>query len=447
MNIINSQFKLLLKSLEKKGDPIAKYLLDSDNIFLEGITDIAAGVEGIDKSSYTPEELEILKEHLSFTPKGKETIFSDSGLITKKYRQTKKIGALLREIIEWNSPKINGKKVTIKSKETTQPLSYIYDNNQNFYVKESNHEIVFFIDPEIEHSADYKFQKTKFADSQYEVINNAIKAELNNTFQFEIVKGQDIVKYYNERSYSDKYGKEGGTLWSCMRSSDNERGIKFYAENPNIEMIVMINKDKKIVARSILWTTEIGKLADRIYYATDFLLNIMIQFIEENHFHRKELNDYNSQRRLKLYNYLDKSYQLVEGYLSIKTNASCNSWMPYLDTFDVVSDGYLSNYYRYTETGIYNAKNTSMALSPMSTTPGGVMHYNHNGTHRISESKFIEVGEFKAYASKSAELNECIDFEGKKVLSCFSSNMRDASNNVNKFSQTEVEKFLKLKKK
>lgn len=100
---------------------------------------------------------------------------------------------------------------------------------------------------------------------------------------FEIVTGDDIVKYYNQNNYFKSTGDLGG---SCMRQEEKMNLIQFYAENSNVSLIIMKVKDSDaIIARALLWTTTTGvKVVDRIYTADSRIVSLFHKYIDENEF-------------------------------------------------------------------------------------------------------------------------------------------------------------------
>lgn len=100
---------------------------------------------------------------------------------------------------------------------------------------------------------------------------------------FEIVTGDDIVKYYNQNTYFRSTGDLGG---SCMRQEEKMHLIQFYAKNSNVDLIIMKVKDSDaIIARALLWTTTAGvKVVDRIYAADSRIVSLFHKYIDENKF-------------------------------------------------------------------------------------------------------------------------------------------------------------------
>ena len=81
---------------------------------------------------------------------------------------------------------------------------------------------------------------------------------------FKLVKGNDIAKYYNERTYHSDSGTLGS---SCMRYSSCQDYFEVYTKNENkVNMLVLFNcKTDKVCGRAIIWYGEDYTLMDRIY--------------------------------------------------------------------------------------------------------------------------------------------------------------------------------------
>ena len=106
--------------------------------------------------------------------------------------------------------------------------------------------------------------------------NNEVKTKKENLFKnFEIVKGDDIKKYYLEDNYESGNHTLGG---SCMRYSRCQPYLNIYSKNPEQVSLVILRSDEdpeKIKGRALLWNAYYltsnqddynGKLfMDRIY--------------------------------------------------------------------------------------------------------------------------------------------------------------------------------------
>ena len=151
--------------------------------------------------------------------------------------------------------------------------------------------------------------------AKYEELVNDLKAEACSSLVVEEVSGDDIVKYYLEKNYSCKYGREGGSLFSsCMRNSSNSPAIKFYAKCPNVKMII-VKDGTFILGRAMLFNTNVGWFVDRRYYATDFINNHIVQYAISKKYHYKAQNNYSTNFSVNAYNHLENKYHLVENFL------------------------------------------------------------------------------------------------------------------------------------
>lgn len=102
-----------------------------------------------------------------------------------------------------------------------------------------------------------------------------------NPDNFEIVTGDDILKYYDKNNY---YNRSGSLNSSCMRTADHENKLRFYTKNSNISLIIFKLNDK-ILGRALLWTTTTGeKVMDRIYVNDDKCISHFHKFAEEMKF-------------------------------------------------------------------------------------------------------------------------------------------------------------------
>lgn len=100
--------------------------------------------------------------------------------------------------------------------------------------------------------------------------------------RFFIVSGDDICKYYKEDSYLKVTGDLGS---SCMRHSEKNHYMKFYANNKNIRLLILkLNgNDDKIMARALLWTTTSGDVVmDRIYTSDSRLISVFHKYADEH---------------------------------------------------------------------------------------------------------------------------------------------------------------------
>lgn len=140
--------------------------------------------------------------------------------------------------------------------------------------------------------------KDEFNEKQIEIFVNLYKSEYDfEKYEkfFDIVKGEDITKYYLYRNQI-----QGGQLSkSCMGSKDQQIFIKdFYERNPQkINMLILRYEENPdyIMGRANLWILDNPKdriFMDRIYTNDDFLINIFIKYAEKNNYIYKKRQIY-----------------------------------------------------------------------------------------------------------------------------------------------------------
>jgi hypothetical protein len=154
----------------------------------------------------------------------------------------------------------------------------------------------------IEKLFDKKFPNAGKPGTDIESFVNAIKAyrskELGN---FKLVKGDDIVKYYNQKQYTNN--SLGSVLvHSCMSYDNCTEYIKFYAKNDKVNLLILMSdtEDDKIIGRALIW--KIDELddeksskyfMDRIYYVKEADIDKFINYAVKNKWLYKEYQDRN----------------------------------------------------------------------------------------------------------------------------------------------------------
>lgn len=106
---------------------------------------------------------------------------------------------------------------------------------------------------------------------------------------FKIIQGEEIRKWYLSENYVDG----GGNLKnSCMRHRYCQRFFDLYVNNPDkVKMLILLDSTKqKILGRALLWTLDGPSGAifmDRVYFSTDFILNMFINKAIKNKWYYK----------------------------------------------------------------------------------------------------------------------------------------------------------------
>jgi len=156
-------------------------------------------------------------------------------------------------------------------------------------------------------------------------------------FDFQVISGDDIQKYYNGRSYKNV----GGSLYnSCMKYDHCNEFFQIYTDNPEVcQMLIMLDNDGYLMGRALLWNTvdvETGKeikAMDRIYCAND----------EKNLHYFKEWADENGYIHRRNQKWADCMYfesygKTIKHKLSIKLNKPESGKYPYVDTFKFLDE-------------------------------------------------------------------------------------------------------------
>ncbi len=162
-------------------------------------------------------------------------------------------------------------------------------------------------------------------------------------FTFEVVKS-DIIKYYNQDSYTQCSGSLGN---SCMKYDKCSKFLEMYLDNPIVNMLIMKDSDGGLLGRALLWqfeerlSSEDTKVMDRIYTINDedYQFYFMNWAEDNGYLYKKRQNWSNTLQFIKD----DKE---VECRLSIQLSDWNYSYYPYLDTFKWFdrSSGVLFNY-------------------------------------------------------------------------------------------------------
>jgi hypothetical protein len=173
-----------------------------------------------------------------------------------------------------------------------------------------------------------------------EIFSNVFRAESNKpSFEFKVVSGPDIKKYYHHSKHVSDYGSLGV---SCMRYDRCQKYFQIYTQNPNtISMLVMLNDSDEVLGRSLLWQFDGNKLMDRIYTINDEHLQFYFKkWADENDFlNRRQQNWYNSIQ-------FQKSGITHEVKLQVQLENFDFDYYPYMDTFRFLNTetGVLSNF-------------------------------------------------------------------------------------------------------
>lgn len=162
---------------------------------------------------------------------------------------------------------------------------------------------------------------------------------LEKAFNFKVVEGEDVRKYYSE----DHHHKCSGSLEnSCMKYDKCQKYLDIYVDN-GVKMLVMFFKETdEILGRALLWETIDGKkVMDRIYTVYDEeYLNHFIKWADDNDYYYKTKQNWFQAIQFT------KKGKSDEFKFEIKLNNSDYKYYPYLDTFKFLdkNSGTISNF-------------------------------------------------------------------------------------------------------
>jgi hypothetical protein len=112
---------------------------------------------------------------------------------------------------------------------------------------------------------------------------------------FKIVKGKDIIKWYDISTYAEESGDLGN---SCMRHSRCASYLKIYAENPDVcSMLILKSDDDHIIGRALIWKIDpdIGgadTYMDRIYAINDATKKRFQEYADQNGWLKRKTSNY-----------------------------------------------------------------------------------------------------------------------------------------------------------
>jgi len=174
-----------------------------------------------------------------------------------------------------------------------------------------------------------KIERKVYSASDIEKFVNAFTStmefNINALNFFEVVKGEDIIKWYYNENYAARTGQLGQ---SCMQYDKCKEYFGIYEKNPDVCQLLILKDTtgQKIMGRALLWNTDNGdKYMDRVYTNKDSLLNLFDKWSEQN-------------------GYL-KNFKNNQGNLKVKVRPMDYGQYPYMDTFKYynIEDGILTD--------------------------------------------------------------------------------------------------------
>jgi hypothetical protein len=174
-------------------------------------------------------------------------------------------------------------------------------------------------------------------DKDIEAFVNVYKSISDKSeFEFKLVSGSDISKYYNSGKYFSSHGSLGN---SCM-AEESKTTFRLYADNPDeVRLLILVDKKTdKISGRSLVWKLSESPckakyFMDRIYTNSDSDFYKFRKFAEENKFLYKAFQSSSVETNV-IFKYKGET---VLGEIKVELDASWRSY-PFVDTLCFVNE-------------------------------------------------------------------------------------------------------------
>lgn len=177
-----------------------------------------------------------------------------------------------------------------------------------------------------------KFLKN-VTEKELDIFTSLYKAATaEKDFSLLVISGEDIKKYYHNKSYKQDCGTLNN---SCMKYDNCSEYFNIYTQNPQVcSMLIMLDQDGLLIGRALLWNAidvEKGierKIMDRIYCVNDDKnIHYLKEWADDNgYFYRKDQKWQNSL-------HFESCGNQFKFKLSIRLNPIVFSKYPYVDTF------------------------------------------------------------------------------------------------------------------
>lgn len=164
-----------------------------------------------------------------------------------------------------------------------------------------------------------------------EYVSYVVYNKADETSKITKVSGSEIKKWYDKDNYQSVLGKLGG---SCMSHEECRDYFGLYTNNPDkISMLILTNKDNKLIGRALLWSLDSGEyFMDRIYTSLDSIDNIFINYaIENNYYYRNSPPSG--------YKYFKGTTEMSSLVLSVTLSRYEFRKYPYVDTIRYLNTG------------------------------------------------------------------------------------------------------------
>jgi len=187
---------------------------------------------------------------------------------------------------------------------------------------------------EIEIKNDFELSDSDIEKFVNEYISYVKYSKSDETSTIKEVKGEDIRVWYSKENYQSEMGKLGN---SCMSHEECGEYFDIYTNNPDsISLLILTNKNNKLVGRALLWKLDSGEFfMDRVYTSNDSDDNIFINYaIEKGYLYRDT--------PASGFKYFINSKEVDPGTISVTLDEVHFNNYPFIDTLCYL-DGYKLN--------------------------------------------------------------------------------------------------------
>lgn len=193
--------------------------------------------------------------------------------------------------------------------------------------------------------------KNKYSSKEIENFVNEFKSRLDiirGRFRlFELVSGDQIRHFYNEKQYDVKNGPLNS---SCMKYQKCQTFFGIYTDNPNVCQLLILKSEQnedKIVGRSLIWKLIDGTyFMDRIYYVNDSQENLFKEYAMSKGWCYKTRQESNDSTPVEF-----SKGVFYTNDLTVKLEKSVFRRYPYMDTLKYLDEhsNILSNNPKYSD--------------------------------------------------------------------------------------------------
>lgn len=239
--------------------------------------------------------------------------------------------------IQGNCRDINNYWVGFKTMviDPNDPINVPFPMVKNVYDTTGRRTNVFDIPIQIEATNEFSLSDADVEKFVNEYISYVKGNKSDDSSVIDVVNGEEIRKWYFKENYQSSMGKLGG---SCMAHSNCSKYLDIYVKNPDsVSMLILKNKEEKLVGRSLLWNLDNGeKFMDRVYTANDYDDNIFYNYaIANGYLYRSTPAD--------KFKYFKDSKEVADHEIAVTVNKNDFDYYPYMDTLFFLGTGVLYN--------------------------------------------------------------------------------------------------------